>query len=205
MRWLAPLLVVLAHATPSRAEPWPTFDHPAPERDRLGWAVPDYVRLQSGGYLGMGAVSVGYSALRDVINVGAGYGFVPAEAEAPAVHILHALVLLRPLRFGVGDDQRVFVYPIYAGTGVMAAIGPNLFIQQPDEYPGGYYPASGLHYLALVGAELAVRENERRFFQRHSVFWELVSFDQYLDAFFQNPDVSLLDAAASTVGYRASF
>jgi hypothetical protein len=153
----------------------------------------------------MGTVSVGYSAFRDVLNIGAGYGFVPAEAEAPAVHIVHALVLLRPLRFGVGTDERVFIYPLYLGTGVMAALGPNLFIQQPDEYPGGYYPGSGLHYLALAGVEVAVRENERRFFQRHGVFWEFVSFDQYIDAFFQNPDVSLLDAFASAVGYRASF
>ena len=88
---------------------------------------------------------------------------------------------------------------------IMAAIGPNLFIRQPDEYPSGYYPASGLHYLAILGTELAVREDEGRFFQRHGVFWELVSFDQYLDAFFQNPDLSLLDAMASAVGYRASF
>jgi hypothetical protein len=205
MKWIAPLLVALTYGAPSGAEPWPTFDHPARERDRLGWAAPDYVRLQSGGYLGMGTVSVGYSALRDVINVGVGYGVVPAEAAAPAVHIVHAMVLLRPLRFGIGRDQRVFVYPLYAGTGVMAAVGPNLFIRQPDEYPEGYYPASGLHYLALLGAEVAVRENERRFFQRHGLFWEAVSFDQYLDAFFQNPDVSLLDAVASTVGYRASF
>lgn len=204
MRWLVPVLI-LGRAAPARAEPYPTFDEPTRERDRLGWAVPDYARLQSGGYLGMGTLGVGYSALRDVINVGVGYGFVPEKAEAPAVHILHATALVRPLRFGVGSSDRVFVYPLYVGAGVMAALGPNLFIRAPDEYPGGYYPASGLHYLLLAGAELSVRENEGRFFQRHGVFWELVSFDQYIDALLQNPGVSLLDAVSSAVGYRASF
>ena len=72
MKW-APLLLAATLITPARAEPWPSFDGPAEERDRLGWAVPDYARLQSGGYLGMGTVAVGwwdYNANRLRLAVG---------------------------------------------------------------------------------------------------------------------------------------
>jgi hypothetical protein len=176
-----------------------------PDRDRMGWAVPDYARLQTGGFSGMVSVGFGYSALRDIVNVGVAYGYVPARSDAPEVHMGTATVQLRPLRATLGEDDRFYYYPLYAGAGALAASGPNLFLKQPASYPAGYYPATGFHYLLLVGTEVALRMPEGSPVVRHSVYCELVTLNQYFDALIQNRQSRMVDGIASALGYRASF
>ena len=177
---------------------------PYEDRDRLGFAVPDYARLQTGGFLGMFTVGVGYSAFRDILNIGVSYGFVPRYQGAPAVHLGSAALSVRPLRFAV-DRERIWVYPLYLGAGVLAASGKNVFLSQPDVYPSGYYAPTALHYFLLFGAEAALRQHSDRFFTRHSLFVEAVTIDQYLDALQQNREFQLYDAFSTAFGYRASF
>jgi len=206
------LLLVASFSAPTLAAPpgesSPPNVEPQPsryeDRDRLGWAAPDYVRLQTGGFLGMFTIGVGYSALRDVLNIGVSYGFVPPYHGAPAVHVGTATLQIRPLRFPI-DQERIWIYPLYVGGGLFVAHGKNLFVQQPNVYPPGYYEPTALHYLLLFGAEAALRQPSDRFFTRHSAFIEFVTVDQYIDALQQNREFRLYDAFSTTLGYRASF
>lgn len=178
---------------------------PAPERDRLGWAVPDYARLQSGGFLGLFNVAVGYSAFRDVLNVQLEYGFVPPLDKESSVHFGAGLLLVRPLRLAFAPHDRFWFYPIYAGGGVMVASAKGLFIRQPSVYPDGYYPPNGFHFVALVGTELAFRPNAGQFVTRHALTVEFITIDQYLDAISQNRSMSPFGAFSTAVGYKLGF
>ena len=171
--------------------------------DRLGWAVPDYVKIQTGGFLGAFQAVVGYAIWKDRFNIGVQYGFTPKYREAPPVHIFAATVTVRPLRIEFGPA--LFVVPIYAGGGMMIAQGKNLFVEQPSVYPAGYYAPTAVQAVALVGLEGGARGREGDYLVRQSVFFELVTVNQYIDAFLDNKQARLYDALSSLVGYRASF
>jgi hypothetical protein len=192
-------------ATESDASNAFATEGPAPERDRLGWAVPDYARLQSGGFLGLFNVAVGYSALRDVLNVQLEYGFVPPLDKESSVHFGAGLLLVRPLRLAFAPRERFWLYPIYAGGGVMVASAKGLFIRQPSVYPDGYYPPNGFHFVALLGSELAFRPNAGQFASRHALTIEFITIDQYLDAISQNRSMSPFGAFSTAVGYKLGF
>lgn len=176
---------------------------PPPELDRLGWAVPDYVKAQSGGFLGLITVGTGYSIWRDRINLGATYGYTPPLGKAPPSHMFTAAVTLRPIRAAFGASERFYWYPLYAGAGALLVSSKSTFVQQPDVYPSGYYAPSALGALLLFGTELALRQSG--LLLRHGVYVEVVTINQYLDALTQNKEFSLFQAFSSAVGYRASF
>jgi hypothetical protein len=200
-----PRSVAATEASPGSREGSSAPTGVLPDEDRFGWAVPDYFRLQTGGFLGMFTVGVGYSALRDVLNVGVGYGYVPPLDGAPHVHLGNATLTIRPLRWSLGSNDRFYYYPIYVGCGGMLASSPNLFATQPAVYPQGYYAPNALNFLLLFRTEFAVRQDRGALLERQSVFVEFVTINQYLDALNQNREVSLLDAFSTAFGYRASF
>lgn len=213
MKRLPACLALLCASTPglSAAAPSGQFDvpplspGPAAERDRFGFAVPDYARLQTGGFLGLVNVALGYSAVRDIVNVQLEYGFVPEFDKESSAHFGAVLVLIRPLRFAFGARERFWLYPLYAGGGVMLASSSGLFVKQPDVYPEGYYPPNALHFVALLGLELALRPDAGQFATRHALTLEVVTLHQYLDAIAQNPSMSPLSGFSTAVGYKLGF
>lgn len=171
--------------------------------DRLGWYAPDYVKIQTGGFLGAFQAVIGYAVWKDRFNLGVQYGFTPKYEDAPPVHTFAAILTVRPLRVDVGPS--LFAVPLYGGMGLMASRGKNLFISQPEVYPPGYYAPTALHYLAVIGTEIGARSREGSVLTRQSLFYEIVTIDQYIDALIDNKQSRLLGALSSMVGYRASF
>lgn len=197
-----------AAATPAAAEQSPVYDERGRRPhyryvDRLGWYVPDYVKIQTGGFLGAFQAVVGYAIWKDRFNIGVQYGFTPRHNEAPSVHIFAGTVTVRPFRIDVGPA--LFAVPIYVGGGVMVAQGKNLFVEQPAVYPAGYYSPTAFQALGVLGLEVGARGREGDYLVRQSMFFELVTINQYIDAFLDNKRARLTDAFSSLVGYRASF
>ena len=199
------LLVSAAHASdasdPPLLSPGPAASGAA---DRYGALVPDYAKLQTGGFLGMFTVGLGWSAFSDHFDVGATYGYAPPNNGGTHVHLFTGICVIRPVWFEVAHKQ-IRVHPIYVGGGVLVARGPDVFVRQPDVYPPGYYPPTGLHALVLVGSEVGLRVGQPGLIQRHSLYVEFVSFDQYLGALTDNRQFRLYDAFSAALGYRASF
>lgn len=171
--------------------------------DRLGWAVPDYVKIQTGGFLGAFQLAVGYAIWKDRFNVAIQYGYSPRWNGTPPYHLFAGSLTIRPIRIDAGP--RLFVVPAYIGGGAMFASGPNIFIEQPAVYPSGYYAPTAVQAIALAGAEVGARAHEGDLLTRQSVFVEFVTINQYIDAFLDNKRARLLDSLSTLVGYRASF
>jgi hypothetical protein len=171
--------------------------------DRLGWAVPDYVKIQTGGFLGAFQVAVGYSIWKDRFNIAVQYGYSPKYNGTPPYHLFAGTLTIRPLRIDAGP--RLFIVPIYVGGGMMFASGPNVFIEQPAVYPAGYYAPTAVQAIGLVGLEVGARGHLDDYLTRQSLFVELVTVNQYVDAFIQNERARFLDSLSTLVGYRASF
>lgn len=177
----------------------------APDRDRYGWAVPDYVRLQSGGFMGMLTVGVGYSALRDVVNVTVTYGGVPAHEGNGPIQLFTATLTVRPLRFSFGPERRFEILPLYLGGGAMISSSRATFVSQPDHYPKGYYPPNAIDLVAHFGLEIAMREPAHRLLARQSLFVEEVTINQYLQSAIDNHAFHLPSAFSTAIGWRGWF
>lgn len=208
-RWLGVSVALLSRLTFAATADEPAASAPLAEgqrdRDRLGWYVPDYARLQVGGYLGTVGGGLGYAAFRDCLNISLLYGFTPAGEAGRAVHAAKLSLDYRP--FELGRDRVRFV-PIYAGAGLLYAFGGEFFTRLPARYQRidtNYYPPTALHWMVQLGLELDFAP-ARGFAERHGVYYEVVTFDSYAVSYLENPDrVRLVDVLASTVGYRLAF
>jgi hypothetical protein len=212
MRALCILSVALVSATGTRlvrAQSGPRaslgeHDDDGERRRRLGWAAPDFVRLQTGGWIGAMNIATGYAFLDDVVNVSAGFGYTPGQLAGKDVFNVDATLVLRPFHVELGPRGWSLV-PVEIGAGIMYAFGDQYHITLPDEYRSGYYPPTALHWLAHVGIELAW-EPRHGFFTRHAVFYRATTLDTFATSYLENPDrLDLVDVLSSAIGYRVEF
>ena len=202
----ASLAEAQSYAPRDRAEPIDMPDR-RDERDpdELGWYVPDFVRLQTGGFVGLFVVGTGYAIFDDILNLSVHYGFTPEEHAGTNVHAVSFELLVRPFDFRI-DDFRVV--PIYLGPGALYAWGDDFFTRVPDRYAqidSSYYPPTALHWTARVGVELDYLPSSG-FFERHGLYYEATLLGAYFDFYRENPKtLDFQDMFAGAVGYRAAF
>lgn len=192
------LLGFVHHAREARAE---HLGRETPEGDRLGPWVPDFAKLQSGGFAGALTVGLGYAPLRDLLNLAALYGYVP-PALGGSVHSLHFTLQVRPLSVRSGAVRWL---PLYAGLGALCTWGADYFLLLPRRYPNGYYPPNACHATLQAGVELQWLPR-RGWVRRHGLYAELTTLDALLIDYFQNPRMTgPADIVSSSIGYRLSF
>jgi hypothetical protein len=175
------------------------------DRDPHGWLVPDFGKLQTGGFVGMVTVGFGYAVFDDVLNAGAHYGYTPERHAGLDVHTMHFTLDVRPFELRLGDVRWV---PGYLGVGLLHVWGDRYFSDLPDRYAtvdGAYYPPTALHWTAHLGTELDWLPRFG-FFERHGFYYELATIDTFAFAYVENREtVGLTDALSSTFGYRAAW
>ena len=175
------------------------------DRDRLGWYVPDFAKLQTAGFLGSVGVGFGYALFNDITNVSLLYGFTPATRAGHNVHAAKLALDVRPFDLRLNAFRLV---PLYVGASLLYAFGSEYFTRLPDRYARidqKYYPPTALHWSAQLGLELDYVP-ARGAIERHGVYYEVVTIDSYLDSLFQNSSrIGLTDVFSSSVGYRLAF
>jgi len=173
----------------------------APHGDRLGPWVPDFVKLQSGGFSGVVAVGAGYAAFGDKINVSLLYGYVPPKLGGD-VHSLHLTFVVRPLSV---SSRHVRWLPAYAGAGALCTWGEGYFLTLPQRYRSGYYSPTACHATFHVGAELEWLPGHC-WVRAHGLYAELTTVDTLVIDYFQNPRLTApIDVVSTALGYRLSF
>lgn len=175
------------------------------DRDRLGWYVPDFARLQTGGFHGLANVSVGYAAFNDVLNWSIGYGFTPAAVADRNVHSFDTTLSVRPIDLRYRDLRFV---PGYFGGGLLVGTGDGYFVVTPSryrDYSRLYYPPTALHWTAHFGVEVDWLPKSG-FFERHGGFVEVRTMDTYVFSYLENrKTISLHEIFSTAVGYRVAF
>jgi hypothetical protein len=102
------------------------------DRDRMGWAVPDFARVHTADFAGLLGVGAGYAAFDDVLNAAILYGFVPAAMAGETVHSISATFSVRPVDLAV---EQFRVVPAYVGAGLLFSIGAgDYFVRVPERY-----------------------------------------------------------------------
>jgi hypothetical protein len=165
---------------------------------RLAPWLPDFAKLQSGGFSGTFTLGLGYAPLRDLLNVALLYGYVP-PAFGGSLHSLHLTLDVRPLAF---QAHQVRWLPAFVGLGVLCTWGADYFLALPERYPRHYYPPNACHFTAHLGAELQWLP-QRGWVQAHGIFAELTTVDTLFFDYFQNPKMTApAEVFSSSIGYR---
>jgi hypothetical protein len=173
--------------------------------DRWGWAVPDHAKLQTGGYLGLITLGVGYSAWQ-MLDVDVYYGWVPEGVGGTDIHALAARISMHPPGLCIARDLRWTM--ISAGLGGLMTFGRGFFLLSPDPHPANYYPMTGLRVLFSLATELHFVPpcEPSSVFSSHGLVVELTALDQYLFTWLGNSSViDPWDVWSMTLGYKASF
>jgi hypothetical protein len=195
---------ILPPAEPARAPDAPPRRHER-DTDALGWFVPDFFRVQTGGWVGLVVVGTGYAAFDDVLNVSLHYGFTPADYAGTNVHTVSFEVLVRPFDLRVEDLRFV---PVYFGPGLLYAWGDDFFTTVPDRYAqidSRYYPPTSLHWTARFGTEIDYVPRSG-FFERHGLYYEATLLGAYFELYTENREtLDLIDVFGGAIGYRAAF
>ena len=187
------LIAVLLCAPSAQAEP--RVKH---------WIVPDYAKIQSGGWIGLITAGLGYEFFDDRLDVGAYYGYLPESVGGTTVHTLAWHVGVRPLTL-LAPEARWEI--AYFGVGAAHSFGRNFFVKVPDRYPDGwYYPPTGMRLLAFVGTELGIPISDRWPLRSHAAFVEVTAVDHYLRLWVTEPKAFPLTSVLSlSAGYRLAF
>lgn len=172
--------------------------------DALGWYTPDFVKLQSGGYLGFATVGVGYATTDDVFNAALYYGWVP---KALAGLDIHSFAYVLSLRGRWCIDRRWEWIVGYAGFGAVFTTGSGFFLESPNIYQDDdYYQPTGRRRFLLVGTELLFAPNAKpAWLSAHGAFAEVVALDKYLSAWWKNDRISFTDTLSLALGYKVRF
>lgn len=171
--------------------------------DELGWYTPDFVKIQSGGYLGLATVGVGYGTTDDVFNAGVYYGWVPKALAGVEIHSFAYLLSIRA-RFCI--HERWEWIAAYAGFGAVFTTGDGFFLESPDLYGPGYYQSTGRRRFLLIGSELLYATHAKpAWLSAHGAFAEVVALDKYLAAWWKNDRVSFVDTLSLALGYKVRF
>ncbi len=179
-------------------------DTPTPPRDtdRLGWYVPDFAKVQTGGLRGRYSAGLGYAAFDDILNVGLLYGYSPNEVNDSGVSTLSLEVSARPFEVRAGQFR---FQPLEVGLGVLYAIGDQFEFRYPDRYSSGYYRPTAFHFQAFLGAGVDWVPDSS-VLERVGLYYQISSIYPFMADYIDNPDqLSIDDALASTIGYRAAF
>lgn len=199
---LGALLVLgsaLGPAQPARARDCT----PVAVQDR--WFVPNYAKLQTGGYLGFVTFGTGLSLARSRLELELLYGWVPESVGGTPIHniTLRSLGRSRTLCFARGWQ---WTY-LFGGPSVLFALGDQYFLRVPERYHDRrYYRRTAMHWTLALGTEVTLPWSDPRKLAQHGFFLETAALDDYVLLWFQNVGaVPFTSMFSSSAGYRVRF
>lgn len=118
--------------------------------------LPDYVKLQFAGGIGLISLGVGYSFLKHKLDVSYFYGYVPKFVSTDDLHSVSLQITAKLLRYKV--SKTVEILPLNFGWFIHHTFGSEYWIKLPSNYPEKYYWWSpGRNSGVFLGGEIRTR------------------------------------------------
>ena len=99
--------------------------------------LPDYVKLQFAGGIGLLSAGVGYSFFKEKLEVSYFYGYVPKAVSIDDLHSVSLQITAKFLRFKVNPN--IEIVPLNVGWFIHHTFGNEYWITLPSHYPADYY------------------------------------------------------------------
>ncbi len=165
------------------------------------WYVPDWAKVQYGGYLGFVSVGVGYRSLLEYANIDLFYGYTPKGLPNvySTIHTAAVKITIPIKTFQLSSDYEL---ALSVGTNFTLNFGENILrLNQPDYYPDDYYREQFFHGIPFVGTRL-IKENSRANKVRAvELYMELCFLDDYLWYGMTNESISVSSSIGASVGF----
>lgn len=167
------------------------------------WYVPDYVKAQFAGNIGLFSVGAGYQLFDKVLYSELLYGFVPESASrADNIHLITIKNTFPLYRKVIGEN--LTITPI-AGFTTTLDIGTNSFTTLPSIYPEGYYVPTAVHFTLFGGAMVHKDFKKPKFFKGVDFYVEFGTVETYLWYAFATKEVDLVDVFSLDLGVNFYF
>lgn len=156
---------------------------PAAAGPSRAWWVPDHVKAQTAGNLGLAVVGFGYAWHGHRLETDLLVGWAPPSIAGEHLWPVSGKLIFQPFRITRG---RLLLRPLSASVQLTYTPGDEYFIVQPRRYPSGYYDVpTALRAGVALGGGLSRRV--RGTFSEVGVYWELVALDVAIVDWVRNP------------------
>jgi len=99
--------------------------------------IPDYVKLQFAGGIGILSPGVGYTFLNHKLDVSLFYGYIPESITVDDLHSISFQFTYKPFKYKPNDN--IEILPLNFGVFTHKTFGSEFWVRLPDYYPDGYY------------------------------------------------------------------
>jgi hypothetical protein len=99
--------------------------------------LPDYVKLQFAGGIGLLSIGVGYSFFKEKLEVSYFYGYVPKAVSIDDLHSVSLQLTAKFFRFKA--NKNIEIVPLNVGWFIHHTFGNEYWITLPSHYPAEYY------------------------------------------------------------------
>ncbi len=167
------------------------------------WYVPDYVKAQFAGNIGLFSVGAGYQLFDKVLSSELLYGFVPKSAsKAENIHLITIKNTFPIYRKKIGEN--LTITPI-AGIATTLDIGTTSFTTLPSKYPEGYYVPTAVHFTLFGGVMVHKDFKKPKIFKGVDFYVELGTVETYLWYALATEEVDLVDVFSTSIGVNFYF
>jgi hypothetical protein len=167
------------------------------------WYVPDYVKAQFAGNIGLVSVGAGYQLFDEILYSELLYGFVPKSAsKADNIHLITIKNTFPIFRKKIGEN--LIITPI-AGIATTLDIGTNSFTTLPSKYPDGYYFPTAFHFTFFAGALIHKDFKKPKIFKGVDFYLEFGTVETYLWYALATKEVNLIDVFSADIGVNFYF
>ena len=166
----------------------------------------NYFVAQTAGYLGFIAMGMGRDYQRHTIS--ALLGYVPEGIGGVEIWQLSLKYEWHPFTAIPLEDQRnnTKLNPFYIGMSLIYGMHNDLFVDEPGQYPDGYYPPTALRSTLNMGVSLIYGKKYTLFVEYAALDTGLVAYVKHPEFFMDNYDFFGLEGIGSlAVGIKIKF
>lgn len=167
------------------------------------WYIPDYVKVQFAGNIGLVSVGAGYEFFKKKLYSELLYGYVPESvSKADKIHLITIKNTFPILKKEIGNDYTLS--PI-AGFTASLDIGTNSFTTLPNRYPSGYYLPNAVHFTLFTGVKINKNFNNSKIFKSADIYFEVGTVESYLWYAITSKEVKINDVFSTALGVNFYF
>lgn len=166
------------------------------------WYIPDYVKVQFAGNIGLFSVGFGYQFLNNHLSSEILYGYVPASISK--AEVIHTITLKNTFSILNKEIKAITLSPI-AGFTASFETGNNSFLKLPNKYPEGYYRTNAFHFTLFIGAKAHKNFVNQKIMKGVDLYFEFGSVDTYLWYAVLSKEVKINQIFSSAIGINLYF
>jgi len=164
--------------------------------------MPDYLKLQYAGNIGLGSVGIGYFWLKNNMQTEIFYGKVPSWAGG---NTIQTVALKNMVNLFVFHPNKNILIKQQAGFSTNLAFTKKTYVKLPDYYPNNYYSPNAIHIMPFLSQECTIYFKRYCFVKKIGFYSECNAMDTYLYQSLKSKEVNFIDVFSLALGLVIAF